>query len=71
MSKFAFIGTFILGNITGLVGVYLLSKHLTGMTTDELSRAGGMLINVGHNRDSVLALYNTEGAIETLTLTQK
>lgn len=71
MSKLTFIGMFILGNITGIFGVYLLSKHLTGMTNEELSRAGGMLIDGGHNRDSVLSLHNTDGVIETLTLTQK
>ena len=71
MSKFAFIGTFILGGIVGIVGEILFGKCVAGMTFDEMSRAGNMLIDGGRNRDSALALHKPNGEIETLMLTQK
>lgn len=71
MSKFAFIGTFILGGITGIGSMFLLAKRISNLTRDELSHTGSMLIEGGHNRESAFTLTKTNGENKTFILKKK
>lgn len=71
MSKFAFVGTFILGGITGIGGMFLLAKRVSNMTREELSHVGTMVIEGGRDRESAFTLTKMNGENKTFILKKK
>lgn len=61
MLVIAIIVSFIAGASVGLIGLWALVKHFSGITSDEIVEAGAMLYKATMNRTSTLILCTEDG----------